>query len=119
MSKSNISVFLPIFFSALVICGIVLCTCAYCHRPNFLFLGGSRYSDSDSTSSSEKGEHRPHGSHGDHSGHGGPVIMVEPESATYGPPGGFEGPSAEPVDIVEAVPDAEVIDVVEAHPDLD
>ncbi|KAF8248141.1 hypothetical protein K440DRAFT_626776 [Wilcoxina mikolae CBS 423.85] len=78
MSKSNISVFLPIFFSALVICGIVLCTCAYCHRPNFLFLGGSHYNDSDSISSSEKGEHGPHGDHG-HGPHG-QVIMVEPVS---------------------------------------
>lgn len=42
MSKSTISVFLPVFFSALVICGVVLCTCAYCHRPSFLFFRGGR-----------------------------------------------------------------------------
>lgn len=40
MTKPQIAVFLPIFFSALVICAVVLCTCMYCHRPNFLGFGG-------------------------------------------------------------------------------
>jgi len=40
MSKSQIAVFLPIFFSALVICAVVLCTCMYCRRPSFLGFGG-------------------------------------------------------------------------------
>lgn len=57
-----ISVFLPIFFSALVVCGIVLCTCALCHRPHYLTyfsfgrgrgnVDGSDITDSTGSSSS-------------------------------------------------------------------
>ncbi|KAA8913888.1 hypothetical protein FN846DRAFT_886306 [Sphaerosporella brunnea] len=132
MTKPVIAVFLPVFFSALVICAIVLCTCAYCHKPNFFGFrrGGGQGDDhtSYSDSSIEKGEGPP-----------GPAPppparrkqsrrhprILETETVSVGGPGAFPGggghgrrPHAENVEIVDADgPDAEVIDVVDAHPD--
>jgi hypothetical protein len=42
-----IGIFLPVFFSALVICAVVLCACGVCQRPAFLTFGSSRNPESD------------------------------------------------------------------------
>lgn len=111
MSKSIISVFLPILFAALAICAIVLCSCAFCHGQNSMpgYRGGSSIrSESDLESNN---------------GHGGEVLEVEQESvgsASY--PGGFPGGNAlGDGGRFNAVPPAgEAIRVVDAvHPDLD
>lgn len=47
MSKTTVSFFLPIFFSTLVICAIVLCTCAYCYKPSYLLRLQGRGRDHD------------------------------------------------------------------------
>jgi hypothetical protein len=82
-----ISVFLPIFFSALVICGIVLCTCALCHRPHYLTYfsfgrarGNVDGSDiTDSTGSSSSGT----SSSDAEKGHGRGPGPARPQKAAY------------------------------------
>ncbi|KAI5791849.1 hypothetical protein EDC01DRAFT_630358 [Geopyxis carbonaria] len=111
MSKSTISVFLPIFFAALVICAIVLCTCAFCGRPSFFsYLRGSNESIYDEEKGPEAQvvsiEHETVGS------------IDMPEATYVHHPS--SNPDVEDIDIVDAQPpSAENIEVVDAHPDLD
>jgi len=133
MANQTISIFLPIFFAALVICGIVICTCLYCHRPNARFLSGLSFGRRGHTDGGdpEKGERRKRkkprkGRKERLPGRPpGRIVSVEQETVAHvSIPGQLPhegGPaSAQHVNVVDADPDAEVINVVDAvHPDID
>ncbi|KAG0634934.1 hypothetical protein HOY80DRAFT_1012233 [Tuber brumale] len=102
MSKTTVSFFLPIFFSTLVICAIVLCTCAYCYKPSYLLRlqGGGRDHDL---------EKAPRGR----------IIGIQTEVAGDHPsdrPGAtfVEVADGEVIDVLEAVPEGEEIDIIDA-----
>jgi len=107
MTSSTISIFLPVFFAALVVCGIVLCTCAYCHRPNFFV-----HLQSGDLDPEKQGAPTGHITDIEHVHVGGsdsppPVEHVHHNS---GGPEVFDVEEAEPAE-------ASVIDIVEAHPE--
>ena len=122
-SKSTISVFLPIFFSALVVCGVALCACAYCHRPNYFTYirgWGGGTGDDDEDEDPEKGRRRKKAKRRRRRPEP-QVIAVETESAGRPMPGGYAaGGQQGDFSVVSVDPsDAEEIEVVEVHPDLD
>ncbi|RPB05265.1 hypothetical protein L873DRAFT_1664018 [Choiromyces venosus 120613-1] len=102
MSKTTVSFFLPIFFSTLVICAIVLCTCAYCYKPSYLLRlqGGGRDHDL---------EKAPRGR----------IIAIGREVAENHPSDRPEATFVEVVDhevidVLDAVPEGEEIDIIDA-----
>ncbi|PWW74142.1 hypothetical protein C7212DRAFT_353741 [Tuber magnatum] len=103
MSKTTVSFFLPIFFSTLVICAIVLCTCAYCYKPSYLLRlqGGGRDHDL---------EKAPRGR----------IIGIKTEIAGNHPSERREAAfvevaDGEVIDVLEAVPEGEEIDIIDAE----
>jgi hypothetical protein len=110
MPKATVSLFLSIFFATLVICGIVLCTCAYCYRPSY-FLG--RRGKGSSDYSSDDPEKAPRGR----------VVGVSTETATSHPSdhSDYDLEEGEQVEIIEARPEGEhsehgeEIDIIHAH----
>ncbi|KAI5796304.1 hypothetical protein DFH27DRAFT_526404 [Peziza echinospora] len=58
MTKSNLAIVLPLIFAALLICALVLITCAYCYNPMFLIRMRRRDEES-SYGSSASGREKP------------------------------------------------------------